>query len=84
MLIVPPVATLMAKTDVNKFDLSSLNQVWCAAAPLGQDLEQDILRKFKLPQVKQGIQRHVHIYLMNVVFVQFLSLTQDMLFFSKP
>ena len=81
---VPPVAILMSKADISKFDLSRLNTVVCAAASLGQDLEQHIIRKFKLSQIKQGIQENVLRYPLNILFLHFLSLLKELLFFSKP
>ena len=84
MYAVPPVAILMSKADISKFDLSRLNTVVCAAASLGQDLEQHIIRKFKLSQIKQGIQENVLRYPLNILFLHFLSLLKELLFFSKP
>ncbi len=45
LLIVPPVAVLLAKNPiVQTYDLSSLRAVYCGAAPLGRDLHEQVER----------------------------------------
>ncbi|XP_059053162.1 uncharacterized protein LOC131847586 [Achroia grisella] len=53
--IVPPLAVFLAKHPlVTKYDLSSLNEVWCGAAPLSRDIQRAITERTGLNYIKQG------------------------------
>lgn len=44
--IVPPLAVFLAKDPrVLKYDLSSLNEVWCGAAPLSSEIQKAITER---------------------------------------
>ncbi|XP_063367500.1 uncharacterized protein LOC134655923 [Cydia amplana] len=46
LLTVPPIVLLLAKSPVvEKYDLSSVNLVWCAAAPLSKEIIQGALKR---------------------------------------
>ncbi|XP_061728907.1 luciferin 4-monooxygenase-like isoform X1 [Cydia pomonella] len=46
LLTVPPIVLLLAKSPVvEKYDLSSVNVVWCAAAPLSKEIIQAALKR---------------------------------------
>jgi acyl-CoA synthetase (AMP-forming)/AMP-acid ligase II len=52
--VAPPVLVMMAKRPETKnYDLSSVEEILCGAAPLGKDLQNEISRRFKC-EVKQG------------------------------
>ncbi|XP_053613402.1 uncharacterized protein LOC128676951 [Plodia interpunctella] len=53
--IVPPLAVFLAKDPlVEKYDLSSLHEVWCGAAPLSVELQKAIIKRTGLDFIKQG------------------------------
>ncbi|XP_052756704.1 uncharacterized protein LOC113519634 [Galleria mellonella] len=53
--IVPPLAVFLAKHPlVPKYDLSSLNEVWCGAAPLSSEIQRAISKRTGLNFIKQG------------------------------
>ncbi|XP_063831307.1 luciferin 4-monooxygenase-like [Ostrinia nubilalis] len=53
--IVPPLAVFLAKDPlVLKYDLSSLNEVWCGAAPLSSDIQKAISGRTGLKYIKNG------------------------------
>ncbi|KAK3578369.1 hypothetical protein CHS0354_025464 [Potamilus streckersoni] len=46
--VVPPVANLLVKQDiVDRFDLTSVKIIHCAAAPLSQEVEKILMNKFR-------------------------------------
>ncbi|KAJ9604490.1 hypothetical protein H2200_011326 [Cladophialophora chaetospira] len=52
--LVPPVLVMLAKRpETAKYDLSSLNQILCGAAPLSSELQNEIMERFKVT-VLQG------------------------------
>lgn len=57
MLVVPPLVLFLAKHPmVEKYDLSSVRDVICGAAPLSEDLEQQAVRCLKgLNNIRQGV-----------------------------
>lgn len=53
--IVPPLAVFLAKHPlVLKYDLSSLVEVWCGAAPLSKDIQTEISKRTGIDFIKQG------------------------------
>lgn len=45
--IVPPLAVFLAKHPlVLKYDLSSLVEVWCGAAPLSKDIQKAVSERY--------------------------------------
>ncbi|KAL4719200.1 hypothetical protein ACJJTC_019371 [Scirpophaga incertulas] len=53
--IVPPLAVFLAKDPlVLKYDLTSLNEVWCGAAPLSKQTQRAILERTGLKSIKNG------------------------------
>ncbi|KAM3960485.1 luciferin 4-monooxygenase [Aphomia sociella] len=53
--IVPPLAVFLAKHPlVLKYDLTSLNEVWCGAAPLSREIQKAISERTGLDFIKQG------------------------------
>lgn len=45
--IVPPLAVFLAKHPlVLKYDLSSLMEVWCGAAPLSKDIQKAVSERY--------------------------------------
>lgn len=51
--LVPPIAVVLAKSDLSKYDLSAVESIGCGAAPLGGEIEDILYEKFKVP-VRQG------------------------------
>ncbi|KAI9030493.1 phenylacetyl-CoA ligase [Hyaloraphidium curvatum] len=51
--LVPPLAVVLAKTDLSGYDLSAVEGIGCGAAPLGGEVEDILIEKFGVP-VKQG------------------------------
>jgi len=52
--VVPPVALLLSKNaTVDKYDLSSLRMLMCAAAPMTQELANAMYERIKVP-IKQA------------------------------
>lgn len=39
---------------VDKYDLSSLKVIWCGAAPLSKEIENDVQRRLNIPVMRQG------------------------------
>ncbi|XP_013417930.1 4-coumarate--CoA ligase 1 [Lingula anatina] len=55
LFVVPPIAILLAKHPlVDRYDLSSLETIMSAAAPLGKDIEQKVEARLKTCSVTQG------------------------------
>ncbi|RDD44758.1 4-coumarate--CoA ligase-like 7 [Trichoplax sp. H2] len=53
--LVPPLALFLLKSPlVDKYDLSSLEDAGCGAAPLGDEVMQQFLRKMKVKRFVQG------------------------------
>ncbi|CAK1550509.1 unnamed protein product [Leptosia nina] len=53
--IVPPLAVFLAKHPlVSKYDLTSLNEVWCGAAPLSSDIQAAISKRTGIDYIRQG------------------------------
>lgn len=51
----PPIVVLLCQSPlVNEFDLSSVKEIKCGAAPLANEFEKRIMQKFKLKQVGQA------------------------------
>ena len=54
--LVPPLALFLLKSPlVDKYDLSSLEDVGCGAAPLGERVMRQFKNKFKVNRFVQGI-----------------------------
>ena len=52
--LVPPIMVMLAKRpEVDKYDLSSVVEIGCGAAPLSRELQNEVSRKFGV-RVKQG------------------------------
>jgi acyl-CoA synthetase (AMP-forming)/AMP-acid ligase II len=52
--VVPPIMVMLSKRpEVAKYDLSSVNEIGCGAAPLSRELQNEVSRKFGV-SVKQG------------------------------
>ncbi|WAQ94553.1 LOW QUALITY PROTEIN: LUCI-like protein [Mya arenaria] len=53
--LVPPIMVLLAKSPkVSEYDLSSVSQIACGAAPLSKEIEDLVKEKLKLPCIFQG------------------------------
>ncbi|XP_062532101.1 luciferin 4-monooxygenase isoform X2 [Bombyx mori] len=53
--IVPPLAVFLAKHPlVLKYDLSSLHEVWCGAAPLSSEIQKAVTKRTGIDFIKQG------------------------------
>lgn len=53
--IVPPLAVFLAKHPlVSKYDLTSLNEVWCGAAPLSMEIQRAISDRYLLINLSPG------------------------------
>ncbi|CAG4957545.1 unnamed protein product [Colias eurytheme] len=53
--IVPPLAVFLAKHPlVLKYDLTSLNEVWCGAAPLSREIQSAITQRTGIQYIRQG------------------------------
>lgn len=53
--VVPPIVLLLAQSDVaTKYDLSSVVEVSCGAAPLGKDLMETLHKRFPAWRIRQG------------------------------
>jgi hypothetical protein len=71
----PPIATFLSKDElVSKYDLTSLQCIYCSAAPLGKDT--CILLLDRLPNLKFILQctclfsAHMHIYNTNLQYTE--------------
>jgi acyl-coenzyme A synthetase/AMP-(fatty) acid ligase len=52
---VPPLAVFLAKADiVDKYDLSSLQRIYCGAAPLSEETETLVKKRLGIDAVIQG------------------------------
>jgi len=53
--IVPPIATVLAKhPDVEKYDLSSVSAIICAAAPLSKEIQSQLFARTKVDRFRNG------------------------------
>lgn len=49
MTLVPPLAVFLAKHPlVLKYDLSSVNEVWCGAAPLSREIQNAVTQRYTI------------------------------------
>lgn len=56
LYIVPPIAVLLTKhPSVSNYDLSSLENVISGAAALGTELREELSRKIRVSDIRQGI-----------------------------
>lgn len=55
LLEVPPLMLLLAKHPlVSKYDLSSLAVIFCGAAPLSKDIEDEVYKRIGVLAIRQG------------------------------
>ena len=69
-MAVPPIALFMCRHPmVSHFNLSSITEAMCAAAPIGESLTEEFMDKFKIPifQGKCGTHRGVNISPMPIL-----------------
>ncbi|KAK5648575.1 hypothetical protein RI129_003467 [Pyrocoelia pectoralis] len=53
--IVPSIANFLAKSEiVNKYDLSCVKVIYCGAAPLSRNVQEGLIERLKVDQVKQA------------------------------
>ncbi|CAH2045278.1 unnamed protein product, partial [Iphiclides podalirius] len=53
--IVPPLAVFLAKHPlVTKYDLTSLSEIWCGAAPLSSEIQKMVSQRTGIDFIKQG------------------------------
>lgn len=53
--IAPPLMVFLAKSPiVDEYDLSSLKIIWCGAAALSKELEQQVIDRIHVPIIRQG------------------------------
>lgn len=53
--VVPPLMIFLAKHPiVSKYNLSSIKELWCGAAPLSEDIAKMVAKRLNIPAVKQG------------------------------
>ncbi|KAJ2953351.1 hypothetical protein O0L34_g941 [Tuta absoluta] len=53
--LVPPLAVFLAKHPlVPKYDLTSLNEVWCGAAPLSMEIQSAVTKRTGISRIRQG------------------------------
>lgn len=72
MGIVPPIALFLLKSPlVDKYDLSSLQDIGCGAAPLGSEMSKAIIAKFGLSRFYQGNVNVNHLYYQYMVLQVF-------------
>lgn len=52
--VVPPIATLLAKSpEVDRYDIR-LDSIYCGAAPLSRELEELLEKRFPGVKIRQG------------------------------
>ncbi|RZB38958.1 AMP-binding domain containing protein [Asbolus verrucosus] len=55
LLLVPPLLVFLAKSRLlHYYDLSSVKEVFCGAAPLSKNTEDEVKRRLKISSVRQG------------------------------
>ncbi|XP_003696437.1 luciferin 4-monooxygenase [Apis florea] len=53
--IVPPLMVFLAKHPiVDKYNLSSIKEIWCGAAPLSEEIAKMVAKRLNVPTIKQG------------------------------
>lgn len=53
--IVPSIANFLIKSEiVNKYDISRVKVIFCGAAPLSRNVEEELQKRLKLDEVNQG------------------------------
>lgn len=53
--LVPPLAVFLAKHPlVDQYDLRSLNEVWCGAAPLSREIQSAVSKRTGISHIRQG------------------------------
>lgn len=54
-MLVPPLMVFLAKHPlVDKFDLSSIKEIWCGAAPLSKELQLAVTKRIGVTSIKQA------------------------------
>lgn len=54
-MLVPPLMVFLSKHPVvDKYDLSSLKEIWCGAAPLSKETQLAVKKRIGLKVIKQG------------------------------
>lgn len=54
-MLVPPLMVFLSKHPiVDKYDLSSLKEIWCGAAPLSKETQLAVKKRIGLKNIKQG------------------------------
>ncbi|XP_050463423.1 uncharacterized protein LOC126857738 isoform X2 [Cataglyphis hispanica] len=55
LAVVPSIMVFLAKHPlVDKYDLSSIKQIWCGAAPLSQQIQRAVAKRLNISQITQG------------------------------
>ncbi|XP_043274154.1 luciferin 4-monooxygenase [Venturia canescens] len=55
LMLVPPLMVFLAKSPlVDRYDLSSIKQIWCGAAPLSENIRHAVSQRLNKPVIKQG------------------------------
>jgi long-subunit acyl-CoA synthetase (AMP-forming) len=55
LMLVPPILVFLGKHPiVDKFDLSSVREIWCGAAPLSKEMQQSVTTRLGMNVVRQG------------------------------
>ncbi|CAG9761517.1 unnamed protein product [Ceutorhynchus assimilis] len=55
LFLAPPLAVFLAKTSLlDKYDLSCVNRILCGAAPLCKDVEEEVKRRLRCDNIRQG------------------------------
>jgi ribosome assembly protein SQT1 len=56
LFLVPPIILLMSKNEelLNKFDLSSVREIYSGAAPLGKEILQELTRRYPTWKIRQA------------------------------
>lgn len=55
LTIVPPLMVFLAKHPiVDKYDLSSIKEIWCGAAPLSEKIAKMVAKRLNMKNIKQG------------------------------
>ena len=67
--VVPPIMVLLAKYPrVSEYDLSSVNRIMCAAAPVSAEIENAIAKRLNIEDNQQGYgmtEAGLHIYILQ-------------------
>ncbi|KAK7863109.1 hypothetical protein R5R35_001997 [Gryllus longicercus] len=55
MMLVPPLMVFLAKHPlVDNYDLSSIRAMWCGAAPLSPEIQEQVSQRIQVPSIRQG------------------------------